>query len=88
MDPGRDIALLSPGFIHILENLKNTGIWQLEFHALDILEFCRKSWKILEYEPVFGAFFLSCLYFVMPLNYCNIVIVTYTCVIILVHIMH
>ena len=55
-------GFLMTGFVQILENLENTGILYLKFQALNILEFHQRSWKILEFEPVFGAVFLPCLY--------------------------
>ena len=42
------------------------------FISLNMLEFRHISWKILEYEPIFHAVFLPCLYLCCPL-----IIVTY-----------
>ena len=50
-------SVLKTRFLRIQENLENTGIWQFEFRALNILEFHQRSWKILEYEPIFGTYF-------------------------------
>ena len=38
-------------------------IGRRKFETLNILDFFLQiSWKILEYEPIFGAVFLPCLY--------------------------
>ena len=53
------------------ENLENTGILYLQFAAVNILEFRQRSWKILEYEPIFWCDLSALFIFVMPINYCH-----------------
>ena len=48
-DPGLCLSVIAnTWFVHILENMENIGI--LEFDTLNILEFCQRFWKRLEYD--------------------------------------